>query len=77
MYKRQVMRRVTTNRLAARGLSNADLEPGKYPYLESSHYAAGYSKGRPLCAPVLERAAKKKEQGKKPLFPKFKTSKKK
>ena len=72
-----VMRRVTTNRLAARGLSNADLEPGKYPYLESSHYAAGYSKGRPLCAPVLERAAKKKEQGKKPLFPKFKTSKKK
>ena len=64
-------------RLAARGLSNADLEPGKYPYLESSHYAAGYSKGRPLCAPVLERAAKKKEQGKKPLFPKFKTSKKK
>ena len=72
-----VMRRVTTNRLAARGLSNADLEPGKYPYLENSHYAAGYSKGRPLCAPVLERAAKKKEQGKKPLFPKFKTSKKK
>ena len=45
--------------------------------MESSHYAAGYSKGRPLCAPVLERAAKKKEQGKKPLFPKFKTSKKK
>lgn len=72
-----VMRRVTTNRLAARGLSNADLEPGKYPYLENSHYAAGYSKGRPLCAPVLERAAKKKEQGKKPLFLKFKTSKKK
>ena len=72
-----VMRRVTTNRLAARGLSNADLEPGKYPYLENSHYASGYSKGRPLCAPVLERAAKKKEQGKKPLFPKFKTSKKK
>ena len=72
-----VIRRVTTNRLAARGLSNADLEPGKYPYLENSHYASGYSKGRPLCAPVLERAAKKKEQGKKPLFPKFKTSKKK
>ena len=72
-----VMRRVTTNRLAARGLSNTDLEPGKYPYLENSHYASGYSKGRPLCAPVLERAAKKKEQGKKPLFLKFKTSKKK
>ena len=58
-----VMRRVTTNRLAARGLSNADLEPGKYPYLENSHYASGYSKGRPLCAPRFGTRGKEKGTG--------------
>ena len=60
---------MTSNRLSDKGLSNEDLAPGKYPYLEDSHYASRTS-GRPLSAHVLERSGRKPaEKGeKKPLF---------
>lgn len=65
-----IVRRVTSNRLYKKGLTNEDLAPGQYPYLEDSHYASTAS-GRPLSAHVLERSgrpAKKAKEKKKPGF---------
>lgn len=61
-----VLRRVTSNRLHAKGITNEDLAPGKYPYLSESHYASRIS-GRPLSAHVLERSGlpQKKKDDKK------------
>ncbi|MBP3704109.1 MAG: AI-2E family transporter, partial [Clostridia bacterium] len=61
-----VLRRVTSNRLHAKGITNEDLAPGKYPYLSESHYASRIS-GRPLSAHVLERSGRpqKKKDDKK------------
>ena len=55
-----VLRRVTSNRLHQKGITNEDLAPGKYPYLSESRYASRIS-GRPLSAHVLERANTPKE----------------
>ncbi len=52
-----VLRRVTSNRLAAKGITNDDLAPGKYPYLSDSGFASRIS-GRPLSAHVLERTSR-------------------
>ena len=49
-----VLRRVTSNRLHQKGITNEDLAPGKYPYLSESRYASRVS-GRPLSAHVLDR----------------------
>ncbi|MGN0478457.1 MAG: AI-2E family transporter [Hominenteromicrobium sp.] len=54
-----VFRRVTSNRLSEKGITNEDLAPGKYPYIEESYYISRTS-GRPLSAPVLERGEKRK-----------------
>ncbi len=64
-----VVRRVTSNRLLQKGLTNDDLAPGKHPYLSESHYASRAS-GRPLSAHVLERSQKSKPH--KPQKPNFK-----
>lgn len=65
-----IVRRTTSNRLLAKGLVNEDLAPGKYPYLEESHYTSRAS-GRPLSAHVLERSSKQKKPAK-PKKPSFK-----
>jgi len=63
-----ILRRVTSNRLAAKGITNDDLAPGKYPYLSDSGFASRIS-GRPLSAHVLERTSRpaKTEKAKKEL----------
>lgn len=66
-----LIRRVTSNRLAAKGLTNEDLGPGKYPYIEQSHYTSRGS-GRPLSAHVLERGKPQLQKPKKPLPKPFK-----
>ena len=55
-----VVRRITSNRLLAKGITNDDLAPGKYPFLEESHYVSRTS-GRPLSAHVLERSGRPKK----------------
>ena len=55
-----VVRRITSNLLLAKGITNDDLAPGKYPYLEESHYVSRTS-GRPLSAHVLERSGRPKK----------------
>ena len=52
-----VLRRVTSNRLHQKGITNEDLAPGKFPYLEESRYASAVS-GRPLSAHVLEKSSR-------------------
>ena len=71
-----VLRRVTSNRLHEKGLTNDDLAPGKYPYLEDSKYAS-LSSGRPLSAHVLDRSkrAPKEKTDKKSVFKGKKKSK--
>jgi len=71
-----ILRRVTSNRLLEKGLSNDDLAPGKYPYLEDSRYASRTS-GRPLSAHVLERSSRGKPANKGEKKPLFKAKKKK
>lgn len=61
-----MIRRVTTNRLLKRNLTNDDLAPGKHPYLEQSHYVS-LASGRPLSAHVSDRAKKKAEKQKKAI----------
>ena len=58
-----VLRRVTSNRLHQKGITNEDLAPGKYPYLNESRYASRIS-GRPLSAHVLDRANGPKKEDK-------------
>lgn len=58
-----VLRRVTSNRLAVKGITNEDLAPGKYPYLTESGFASKTS-GRPLSAHVLERTSRPAKQEK-------------
>lgn len=65
-----IVKRVTSNRLLQKNLTNDDLAPGKYPYLEQSHYASR-SSGRPLSAHVLEQSQRKKKASK-PKAPDFK-----
>lgn len=58
-----ILRRVTSNRLAAKGITNEDLAPGKYPYLSESGFASRIS-GRPLSAHVLDRTSRPAKQEK-------------
>lgn len=51
-----ILRRSTSNRLAAKGITNSDLAPGKYPYLTESGFASRVS-GRPMSAHVLDRTS--------------------
>lgn len=55
-----VIKRVTSNRLLQKNLTNDDLAPGRYPYIEASHYTSGAT-GRPLSAHVIEQARKPKK----------------
>ncbi len=65
-----VVKRVTTNRLYRKNLTNDDLAPGRYPYIADSHYAS-VSSGRPLSAHVLEQYEKQRKAVK-PKHPNFK-----
>ena len=65
-----VIKRVTSNRLLQKNLTNDDLAPGRYPYIEASHYTSGAT-GRPLSAHVIEQSRKSKKPAK-PKSPDFK-----
>ena len=52
-----ILRRVTSNRLLSKGITNEDLASGKYPYLSDSGFSSR-SSGRPLSAHVLERTTR-------------------
>lgn len=56
-----ILRRVTSNRLYTKGITNDDLAPDKYPYLSESHYSSKIS-GRPLSAHVLEHTGRPKHK---------------
>ena len=58
-----VIKRVTSNRLLQKNLTNDDLAPGRYPYIEASHYTSG-APGRPLRAHVIEQSRKPKKPAK-------------
>lgn len=62
-----LVRRITSNRLLKKNLTNDDLAPGKYPYLEDSHYVNAAT-GRPLSAHVTQRAQKPPKNKKKNAF---------
>ena len=65
-----VIKRVTSNRLLQKNLTNDDLAPGRYPYIEAPHYTSGAT-ARPLSAHVIEQARKPKKPAK-PKSPDFK-----
>ncbi|MBQ1985093.1 MAG: AI-2E family transporter, partial [Clostridia bacterium] len=67
-----ILRRSTSNRLAAKGITNSDLAPGKYPYLTESGFASRVS-GRPMSAHVLDRTSHP-EKAEKPAKEKSKFS---